>query len=211
MLTIVDEKIEAYARQHSTPEPPELAAVAETTRSETEAPVMMVGPLEGALLGTLVHVLGAARVLEIGTFTGYSALWMARALPPDGRIITCEIDDHHAALARRHFDADPFGDRIELRHGPALETIGSLDGPFDLVFIDADKPGYPDYFDALVPKLADRGIIAADNVLWSGTVLDPTDDNGRALAAFNRKVADDPRVEQVMLTVRDGLTMIRRR
>lgn len=211
MLTIVDERIENYARAHSTPEPPDLAAVAETTRAESEMAGMMVGPLEGGLLATLVHVVGARTVLEIGTFTGYSALWMARALPPGGRIITCELDARHAAIARRHFDQSEWGDRIELREGAALDTIASLQGPFDLVFIDADKPSYPSYFDAAVPMLSERGLIVADNVLWSGNVLDPDDDNGRALAEFNRKVLADDRVDQVMLTVRDGLTLIRRR
>jgi caffeoyl-CoA O-methyltransferase len=212
VLTIADERIEEYARAHSTPEPADLAAVAETTRAEVgDRAGMMVGPLEGGLLATLVHLAGARSVLEIGTFTGYSALWMARALPPEGRIITCELDPHHAAIARRHFDQSEWGDRIELREGAALDTISSLSGPFDLVFIDADKPNYPHYFDAVVPLLSERGVVAADNVLWSGTVLDPDDDNGRALAAFNRKVLDDDRVDQVMLTVRDGITLIRRR
>jgi len=212
VLTIADERIEEYARAHSTPEPADLAAVAETTRAEVgDRAGMMVGPLEGGLLATLVQLAGARSVLEIGTFTGYSALWMARALPPEGRIITCELDPHHAAIARRHFDQSEWGDRIELREGAALDTISSLSGPFDLVFIDADKPNYPHYFDAVVPLLSERGVVAADNVLWSGTVLDPDDDNGRALAAFNRKVLDDDRVDQVMLTVRDGITLIRRR
>jgi caffeoyl-CoA O-methyltransferase len=137
---------------------------------------------------------------------------MAAALPPGGRLVTCEIDPERAATARRHFDASPFADQIEIRIGPALETLGHLTGPFDLVFIDADKGNYSNYYDAVLPKLADRGLIVADNVLWSGRVLDPQDtsDDTEAIRAFNQKVRDDPNVVNVMLTVRDGVSLIRR-
>jgi caffeoyl-CoA O-methyltransferase len=188
-----------------------MAQVAETTRSSTSAPQMMVGPMEGRFLNFLVTAVGARRVLEIGTFTGYSALWMAAALPEDGRLITCEADVHHAELARRHFEASPYGDRIELRHGRALDTLRILEGPFDFVFVDADKTSYEAYFEAVLPMLAPHGLLAVDNVLWRGTVLAPADDDGRALAAFNEKVAGDARVECVMLTVRDGITLVRHR
>jgi caffeoyl-CoA O-methyltransferase len=151
-------------------------------------------------------------VLEIGTFSGYSALSMASALPPGGRIVTCEVDPRAAEMARRHFQASPWADRIELREGPALATIAELRGRFDLVFIDADKVEYRDYYEAVLPLLSDRGVIAVDNVLWSGRVLDPDDerDDTRAIAAFNDHVATDRRVVAVMLTIRDGLTLIRR-
>jgi caffeoyl-CoA O-methyltransferase len=137
---------------------------------------------------------------------------MAEALPADGRIVTCEIDERHAEIARRHIAASPYADRIDVRLGPALETIAGLDGPFDLVFIDADKGGYIDYLEAVLPLLADHGLIVADNVLWSGRVIDAADESAdtRAIRAFNEHVARDPRLEHVMLTVRDGVTLIRK-
>ena len=204
--------IDHYAGEHTTPEAPWLSALAEETRATSESHGMMVGPLEGRFLEFLVWLSGARRVLEIGMFTGYSALSMAAALPSDGRIVTCEIDPDRAAVARRHFDASPFADRIEIRLGPALDTLATLDGPFDLVFIDADKVNYGNYYDAVLPKLSDHGLIAADNVLWGGRVLDPEDrsDDTEAIRLFNAKVRDDPRVVNVMLTVRDGVSLIRR-
>lgn len=174
---------------------------------------MMVGLLEGRFLETLVWLSGARRILEIGCFTGYSALSMAAALPPDGTITTCEVDSDRAALARRHFDASPWAGRIEILVGPALDSIRTLDGPFDLVFIDADKTNYANYYEAVLPLLSDRGLILADNVLWSGQVLDEEDqsDDTVAIRAFNDLVVNDPRVTCVMTTVRDGVTLIRRR
>jgi len=209
---IVPDEIEAYAVAHSTPPSPLLEAVAHETRASTEAHGMMVGPLEGRVLEFLVHLLGARRVLELGTFTGYSTLSMAAALPAGGTIVTCEIDPERAAVARRHFDASPWGDRIRLRVGPALDTLATLDGPFDLVFIDADKENYRNYYEAVLPKLADDGVIVVDNVLWQGRVLDPGDatPSTRAIVELNDLVRDDPRVVCVMLTVHDGMTLIRR-
>jgi predicted O-methyltransferase YrrM len=209
----VDPDLDRYATEHSTPEAELLRDVAAATRESLDAPQMMVGPLEGRFLEMLVHLSQPARVLEIGTFSGYSALAMASALPPGGRIVTCEVDPRAAEMARRHFQASPWADRIELREGPALATIAELDGPFDLVFIDADKVEYRDYYEAVLPLLSDRGLIAVDNVLWSGRVLDSDDDRDdtRAIAAFNDHVASDSRVVAVMLTIRDGVTLIRRR
>jgi predicted O-methyltransferase YrrM len=208
---IVDPAVERYAETHTTPDRPELLQVAEVTRAETTAPGMMVGQLEGQFLATLVHMLQPQRILEIGTFTGYSALAMAPALPPGGRIVTCEVSEHHAALAQRHFDASPFGDRIELRFGPAIDTLRLLGGPFDLVFIDADKTGYPAYYEATLPLLSDRGVIALDNMLWQGRVLDPKDDDTRALVAVADHIRNDSRVDCVLLTVRDGVMLVRKR
>jgi caffeoyl-CoA O-methyltransferase len=155
------------------------------------------------------------RVLEIGTFTGYSSLSMAEALPAGGRIITCDISEEHVAIARQHIAASPYADRIEIRVGPAIETIAALEGQFDLVFIDADKQGYLAYYEAVLPKLAPDGVILADNVLWSGRLVEPAtpdeDDSTRALREFNDRVAADERVEVVMLTIRDGVSIIRRR
>ena len=211
-MTLVPEDLEAYAVAHSSQEAPWLAALAAETREVSEAHGMMVGVLEGRFLEFLVFMTGARRVLEIGTFTGYSALSMAAALPPGGRIVTCDIDPGTNAVARRHAASSPFADRIDFRLGPALDTIATLDGPFDLVFVDADKAQYRDYYEAVLPKLADRGVIAVDNVLWSRRILDPADEtvDTLALRAFNDALAVDPRVVCVMLTIRDGVSLIRR-
>jgi caffeoyl-CoA O-methyltransferase len=138
---------------------------------------------------------------------------MAEALPADGRIITCDISEEHVAIARRHIGASPYADRIEIRVGPAIDTIATLPGPFDLVFIDADKPGYLAYYEATLAKLAPEGVIVADNVLWSGRLLDEAedDDSTRAMREFNDRVVADERVEVVMLPVRDGVSLIRHR
>jgi caffeoyl-CoA O-methyltransferase len=210
-VPISSEAIERYTEVHTSPEPPWLAAVAEATRAETSAPQMMVGHVEGRFLATLVALTRARLVLEVGTFTGYSALAMAAALPEGGRIVTCEVDERHAAIARRHVEASPYADRIEIRLGPAAETIAGLDGPFDLVFVDADKVGYLAYYEAVLPKLAPTGVIVADNVFQRGRVLEPEDDSARAIAEFNDRVVADDRVEVVMLTVRDGMSLIRHR
>lgn len=210
---VIPEDIDAYAESHTTPESELLAQVAATTRSATDNPGMMVGPVEGRFLEFLVFMTRAERVLEIGTFTGYSAISMAAALAPGGTIVSCEVDPDRAEMARRHADASPWGDRIDIRVGPAADTVKTLDGPFDLVFIDADKTGYQAYFDAVLPKLAERGVIAVDNVLWSGKVLEPPegDEDASALAAFNDGVVADPHVVCTLLTIRDGLLLIRRR
>lgn len=211
-MGVVDEKIEAYAAAHTSPESPLLAEVAASTRASQEGHGMMVGLLEGRFLETLVWLSGARRILEIGCFTGYSALSMAAALPPGGTITTCELDPERAAIARRHFEASPWAERIDLIEGPALESLRLLTGPFDLVFIDADKVSYPRYYEAVLPLLADHGLIVADNVLWSGRVLDEADqsDDTKAIRAFNDMVVNDPRVTCVMATVRDGVLLIRR-
>jgi caffeoyl-CoA O-methyltransferase len=173
---------------------------------------MMVGALEGRFLEMLVFALQPRLVLEIGMFTGYSSLSMAAALPPGGRIVTCDVNPKAEEVARRHIGASPYADRIEIRMGPALDTITGLDGPFDLVFIDADKTNYRNYYDAVLPKLAERGMIAVDNVLWSGQVIEPKDtsENTEALRAFNDYVNADARTVNVVCTVRDGVTLVRR-
>lgn len=214
MNGIVDAAVERYAEAHTTAPPAALAALATETRESLRSPGMLTGTVEGRLLELIVHAAAPRLVLELGTYSGYSALSMAAALPPDGRLITCELSSEHAEFARRHIDASPYAEQIELRIGPALETIATLPGPFDFVFIDADKPGYLGYYEAVLPKLAPRGLIAVDNTLWSGRVLDAdapdAEQSTRALAAFNEHVARDPRVVCAMLTVRDGITLIRR-
>jgi caffeoyl-CoA O-methyltransferase len=212
MSGIVDPDIERYAEEHTTPPPEHLVALAQETRTTLSTPQMMTGPVEGRFLELLVFATAAHRVLEIGTFSGYSALSMAAGLPADGRIVTCELDAEVAEVARRHIEASPYGDRIEQRLGPALETLEELDGPFDLVFIDADKPGYPAYLEAVLPKLSERGLIAIDNTLWSGRVLsgDDADQSTRALMELNERLRSDPGLVCVLLTVRDGITLVRR-
>ncbi len=212
MTDIVDPILEAYAAEHTTAPPPFLEELATELRATLEDPHMMVGRLEGRFLELLTFALGATSVLEIGTFGGYSALSMAPGLAPGGTITSCELSPLHAEFARRHIAASPYAGVIDVVVGPALDTIATLDGPFDLVFIDADKANYPTYFEAVLPKLAPRGLIAADNTLWSGRLLDPSDttEDTVALRRFNDAVAVDPRVVAVQTTVRDGVTLIRR-
>jgi caffeoyl-CoA O-methyltransferase len=212
MAFIVDEQVEGYAEEHTTPLGELFERLAEETRAKTSAPQMMVGRIEGQFLAALVRLSGARRILEFGTFTGYSSISMASALPADGRIITCDVDPEATAIARRYMDESGSGDKIEIRLGPALETIETLEGPFDLVFIDADKPNYRAYYEAALPLVADDGLIIADNVLWSGRVVEKdADDSTRAIKEFNEHVRADPRVVSVMLTVRDGMTMVQKR
>lgn len=209
---IVRPRLEDYALRHTTPEPRYLADLAEETRKVSDEPYMMVGPLEGRLLAMIVHMIRPRLVLEIGTFTGYSALSMASALPSDGRIITCEIDPAYAEIARTRIAASPWANQVEVRVGPAMETVAALDGPFDFVFVDAHKTGYLDYFRALVPKVSDTGVLAFDNTLHLGQVISeaPRSTEIAAIKEFNEVIQDDPRVEQVVLTVRQGITLIRR-
>jgi caffeoyl-CoA O-methyltransferase len=213
MSPVVDPRLEEYAVAASSPLPLDglFERLAAETHERTTAPQMMVGPLEGRFLDLLVRLTRARRVLELGTFTGWSSIAMASALPPGGRIVTCDVDPDAQAIARRYAEEAGVADRIDYRLGPGLETIRTLEGPFDLVFIDADKEGYVDYYEAALPLLADDGLIVADNVLWSGRVAeDEPDERTRTIIAFNEHVRNDPRVVAVMLSVRDGMTLIRR-
>lgn len=212
MSYIVNDEVERYAVEHSTPDPELFRRLEEETRATTTAPGMMVGPLEGPFLAWLVRLSRARRVLEIGTFTGYSSISMALALPDGGHITSLDVNPETTEVARRYAAEAGVADLIDFRVGNALEAIEELGGPWDLVFIDADKPSYVDYYEAVLPKLADDGFVVADNVLWSGRILeDDGDESTRAVKAFNDHVAADQRVEQLMLTVRDGVTLIRRR
>jgi len=209
---IVGAAVEAYAEVHTTPAAAHLAGLAAETRATQECPQMLTGPVEGRLLETLIALAQPRLVVELGTYSGYSALSMAGGLPPGGRIISCELDPERAAFARRHIAAAGQADRVEVVVGPALETLSGLNEPLDLVFIDADKGGYVGYYEAIVPRLAPDGLIVADNTLQSGRVADPADDGETTehIRAFNTHVAADPRTVQVLLTVRDGVTLIRR-
>lgn len=209
---IVPEEIDAYAEAHTTPPPELLRELAAETRESMSSPGMLTGTVEGRFLEQLVFALQAKRVLELGTFTGYSSLSMAAGLPEGGHIDTCEVSEEHAAVARRYHARSPYGDRITIHMGSALETIARLGGEWDFVFVDADKENYGNYYDALVPRLAPTGLMAIDNTLWSGRVLEDDDSSATlAIKELNDRVAADERVVAVQLTVRDGVTLIRRR
>lgn len=210
-LTLVPPQIEEYAQAHTEPPGPIFEELRKTTYAQMQSPQMQVGRMEGTFLRILVKLASARRVLELGTFTGYSALMMAEGLPDDGELVTCDIDQNATDVAKSFFARSPHGRKIQVRLGPALETLKTLQGPFDLAFIDADKPNYSAYYDAVVPLLRSGGLLVADNTLWSGRVLQPEDPRDHAIVAFNAKVAADPRVEKVLLTIRDGMMLALKR
>jgi caffeoyl-CoA O-methyltransferase len=209
---IIPRKIEEYCLRHTTVRDRLLRELEKYTNRYCADAQMLIGPHEGALLAMLVCLSGARRILEIGCFTGYSALCMSEALPAKGKLTTCEIKPQHAEIAQSFFDRSPHRYKIELRLGPALETLASLPSSanFDFVFLDADKENYVNYYEAVLPRLRPGGLIVADNVLWSGRVLAPKKKTDRAVVAFNKHVRRDPRVECVMLPVRDGVSLIRK-
>ena len=211
MPDIVPEAIEAYIEAHTSERTAIFHHLERETREKMAAFTMQVGKVEGGFLKMLAQISRAKRVLEVGTFTGYSALCFAEGLPDDGEVITCDIDPEATAMAKRYWADSEHGKKIELRLGPAIETIASLDGPFDLVFLDADKQGYLDYYEAALPMLPAGGLVVADNTLWSGRVLDPQDDSDHAIVRFNAHVAADERVDNVLLSVRDGVMLARKR
>jgi caffeoyl-CoA O-methyltransferase len=212
MSFIVPEEIEQYAEAHTSAPTELLRRLAEETKSALERPSMLTGTIEGRLLELLVFAIGARRVLELGTYSGYSAISMAAALPPGGHIDTCEVEETHAAVAKRYIEEAGYTDRITIHLGPALETIARLEGDFDFVFIDADKVNYMAYYEALLPRLADGALMAIDNTLWSGRVLEAEqDESTKAIVELNDHIAADDRVIAVQLTVRDGVTLVRQR
>jgi len=212
LLTLVPEEIEQYAMAHTTPLSPLLEELITVTQERFGRQARMLsGQLEGTLLQLLIASMGARRVLEIGTFTGFAAQMMAAALPDDGELITCDVDPKAIDFAKSYFERSPHGRKISLREGPALETMRTLEPGFDLIFIDADKENYTNYYEQALPLLASNGLIVVDNVLWSGRVLDPKDESDRAIVAFNDHVAQDERVTEVILTVRDGVMLVRKR
>jgi caffeoyl-CoA O-methyltransferase len=212
-VDFVEAEIEAYAAAHTTAPEPLLAELADETRASLRSPQMLTGTIEGRFLELLVHGLAAQRVLELGTYSGYGTISMAAGLPEGGRIDTCEISEEHAAVARRYLERAGYADRVTVHVGPALQTIRALEGEVDFVFIDADKANYLAYYEEVLPRLSSHGLIAADNTLWSGRVVDDSDDSEdtRAIREFNELVLADGRVKSVLLTVRDGITLIRRR
>ncbi len=211
---LLDDALDAYVRAHTEPPGP----IARDLIAETAAlPMsgMQIGPDEAGLLALLVRISGARDLIEVGTFTGYSSLAMASALPEGGRLLCCDVSEEWTAIARRYWRRAGVADRIELRLAPAIETLRALPaGPqFDLAFLDADKERYPDYFVELVPRLRPGGLLLADNVLWSGAVADDADrrESTAGLRRFSRLAVDDERLETVLLPAFDGLSISRRR
>ncbi len=212
MKPLIAPELEAYLFEHTRAPSPIFEEMRERTYADVPSPQMQVGRVEGALLRNLVAAIGARRILEIGTFTGFSALSMAEALPEDGELVTCDIDPKATAIARSFFDRTPHGKKIRIALGDALETLKTLgDALFDLAFLDADKERYPEYYEAVLPLLRPNGLLLADNALWSGDVLAPQTASAKAIAAFNARVTADPRVDNVLLPVRDGIMVVRKR
>ncbi len=205
-MDVIDPRLEDYLERMTSAHDELLVELSDETRGTLGMEQMLTGPVAGRLLELLVWFGRPQRVLEVGTFSGHSALSMAAALPEGGRIDACELDPERAAFAQRYFDRSPYGSRITLHVGPALETIHGLEGDFDFVFIDAEKEGYVDYYETVLPRLTERGLIVADNTLAGGRVLSEQP----PISRFNEHVAADPRTVQVLLSVRDGMTLIRR-
>lgn len=203
-MDIADPRLARYAVDHSSPLSPDLQAVAEVTHAGVAAAQMMSGRVEVRLLQALAFAGGATRVLEVGTMTGFGALALAEALPSDGRVVTIEADEAMVKRARLHLGAHPDGAKVELIAGDARQVLRGLEGPFDLAYVDAWKPDYPEYFELVLPLLGPRGVIVFDNALQGGQVLD----DGNAIAAFNAQVQADPRVRNALLTVGDGVLLV---
>jgi caffeoyl-CoA O-methyltransferase len=209
---LLSEELSQYLVAHGTPPDATQRALIEETAQLGGISMMQVAPEQGAFLTLLTRLLDPAAAIEIGTFTGYSALCIARGLRPGAQLVCCDVSEEWTSVGRKHWAAAGVADRIDLRIAPALETIAALkDRQFGLAFIDADKPNYANYFDALVPRMAPNSVILVDNVLWDGRVIDPNadDENTVAIKAFNDKVAADDRVDTVMLPIADGLTLCR--
>ena len=213
-IPLTDE-IYQYLVRHGHNSDPVLAELARETEALGPIAMMQIAPEQGTLLSILARAMGARSAIEIGTFTGYSAICIARGLTPDGKLLCCDVNEEWTSIARRFWATAGVADRIELRLAPATETLRSLPATrgFDLAFIDADKVSYRDYYEALLPRMRPNGLIIFDNVLWSGHVLDtdsPSEDT-RALQALNDFIARDARVQAVMISVSDGLTIVRKR
>tara|TARA_B110000046_G_C12960204_1_gene384174 strand:- start:135 stop:776 length:642 start_codon:yes stop_codon:yes gene_type:complete len=212
-MEFLPEKIDQYAGEHTTAESPLLANLSRETHLKVLVPRMLSGHIQGRFLSMIAHMLKPKFILEIGTYTGYSALCLAEGLHSDGKIITIDNNDELKKIHEAHMNTSEFDNQIEFRLGPALDIIPTLENNIDLVFIDADKPNYSNYFDAVIDKMSPGGFILADNVLWSGKVAEeikPNDKSTIAINAFNKKVHDDPRVENVLIPIRDGIMALRK-
>jgi caffeoyl-CoA O-methyltransferase len=202
-----------YILAHGARQDEVLAEVERETEALGDIAVMQIGPDEGALLALLARTVDARFAVEVGTFTGYSAIVVGRALPADGRLLCCEINEDWAARARQNINRAGLADRVEIRLGPAIETLRLLPGdpPVDFAFVDADKPGYSSYYEELLSLMRQGGLMVLDNVLLGGRVLHPDDDSARAMDELNKRIAADERVDCVMLGVADGIMIVRKR
>lgn len=210
-MDIVAKKAEEYALGHTSPLSPLLEEIEEVTLTKTAYPSMLTGRVAGRFLQLVAQMSGARRIVDIGTFTGFSALAMAEVLPDDGEILTLENNPEHARIAQSFFDRSPCSERITLRLGEALDILKSLpDAGTDLVFIDADKQNYSAYYGEAMRIIKIGGLILADNALWYGRIFDPKDDDSFAMADFNELVKTDDRAEKLFLTIRDGIYLIRK-
>jgi caffeoyl-CoA O-methyltransferase len=210
MLDVRPIGIEDYAERCSKPLSELHDKLWVETYAKTHSPNMMVGALEGQFLKMLVGLTGARRILEIGMFTGYSTLALAEALPKDGRVVTCEVNRETTEIAKRYFAESLHGHKIEIKLGPALDSLKLVYGIFDLAFIDADKENYGAYYDRCMELVRPKGLIILDNVLRGGRVLDPADSGTKIIDALNKRIRNDPRVENVLLPVRDGIMLARK-
>ncbi|MCH2450519.1 MAG: class I SAM-dependent methyltransferase [Gracilimonas sp.] len=210
IVQITDQRIEEYSLRMTTDESERIKDLVASSGSELDYIDMLSGNLVGQILKMLIKISGAKRILEVGTFTGYSAVMMAEALPVDGEVITIEMNILYQELAERHFKKFDTENKITLMKGNAQELIEDIEGYFDLIFLDADKVSYYFYYEQALKKIESGGLVVVDNVLWDGTVLAPADHKAKAVDQFNKKVKEDERVEQVLLPVRDGLTIIRK-
>ncbi len=210
-MEFIDIELQRYSEAHTSPESDLLKKINRDTHSLVMKPRMLSGHMQGRFLSVLSKMIRPKTVLEIGTYTGYSALCLAEGVQSNGKLITIDINEELETRVRGYFKESSFNDRIDYRIGNALKIIPELNGPFDLVFIDADKENYPNYYDLVIDKVAQGGIILADNVLWSGKVINQNPDKDtRNVMVFNDKVHNDPRVENVLLPIRDGITVIRK-
>ena len=210
-MDIINEALQSYSEKHTSEENDLLKAINRNTQANVLRPRMLSGHLQGRVLSMISHMLRPSRILEIGTYTGYSALCLAEGLLEDGKLITIDINEELEDLVKRSFAASPLRTKLDFRVGDARNIIPALHETFDLVFIDADKESYYTYFELVLEKVRPGGIILADNVLWSGKVLDAKPDKDTvAITEFNRKIQQDQRVENVLLPIRDGIMMIRK-
>jgi len=213
-MHFISEELDDYAVAHSAKEPELLQKLTRETYQKVVQPRMLSGHYQGRILSMIAKLANPKVIVEIGTYTGYSALCLAEGLQPDGILHTIDVNEELVDLQKKYFDASPYAKNIKQHLGPALDIIPQLEGEFDLVFMDADKPNYPAYFNLIIDRLRPGGLILSDNVLWSGKVvepLNPKDISTKALLEYNKILAEDERLETVLLAVRDGLTVSRKK
>ena len=212
-FTALTDELHDYVVANGAREDEVLARVREETAAMGDIAVMQIAPDQGALMTMLARITGARRALEVGTFTGYGAISIARGLAPDGRLTILELREEFASIARRNLERAGLADRVDFILGPAEDALASMpsEPTFDFVYLDADKTGYPGYYDLILPRMVPGGLLLIDNVLLRGAVLDPQDDRARTVDDLNNRITADDRVDSVMVLVADGLTLVRKR